>query len=90
MANMPDDMGALARAVTSMATVLEERVAQFPRDKEGKVPPELLRTSTRLAIVHAGNAIEAALNQTTTELAWARAKVLAWAAAEAQYEAEKA
>lgn len=90
MANMPDDMNALARAVSSMAAALEILVSEFPRDGEGKVPPELLRTSTKLSIVHAGNTIEAALNQTRTELAWARAKVLAWAAAEAQWKAEQA
>lgn len=87
MANLPDDMGAMTRAITSMATAVENIVSQFPRDAEGKVPAELLRTSSRLALVQCGNNLEYAVDALGRELKWARAKVLSWCAAEAEWKA---
>lgn len=93
-----EDMLQIVRAILDMATHLWEVTNKFPKElvNEGhedgipdvlRVRPDVLRPAARVAIIAAGNNLEYAVSATTSEYRFARAKLLAWCAAEAEWEA---
>lgn len=93
-----EDMLQITRAILDMATHLWETTMKFPKElvNEGhedgipdvlRVRPDVLRPAARVAIIQAGNTLEYALSSTTKEYKYAKAKLLAWCAAEAEWEA---
>lgn len=87
MANLPEDMQKVTDAISGLSGALATIMQMFPKEESGSVPQELLRSSTRLALVSAANACEYAVTVMKHDLAWANAKVLTWAAAEAEWKA---